>query len=157
MSKGKLNRSIRLARRLERLGPEPCCRRCGETAIRKLEPGARQNLCRECRLIASGKEPFEDHHPAGRRNDPCAVRLPANDHAVLSDKQEDWATGTRRNRSLDFLHADAARDQATHDWHLHIAEQSEAWAKIKEALAEFLEVKLGPDWWEMFQEWWNDR
>ncbi len=153
MSRKKLNRSLRLARRMERLGFNPRCSSCGEDDPLKLQSVGGRILCGECRLIAEGKEPFEDHHPAGRRNDPFTVRIPANDHLVLTDMQEDWPKETRLNPNGDFLHEDAARDRAIHNALIHRAEEAESRAEVKEALAEFLKALRGPDWWKEFQEW----
>lgn len=153
MSKQKLDQSLRLERKRQRLGEGARCQICGQTDIRVLELSRERVLCSECRHEVQGKPPVEKHHPAGRNNDSFYVPLPANDHAILTDCQNDWPTETLTNPSPDILHQIAAWLRAISDTLKHLAEMVEKWAKTLEELARYLATQIGLDWWQRFLEW----
>jgi hypothetical protein len=62
-----------------------------------------ETVCYRCDLIRRGLPPVEDHHPAGRANDPFTVSLDGNDHKVVTAMQEDWPIGVRSNITQDPL------------------------------------------------------
>ena len=157
MSKPKLNRAIRRAIKGIRLGKDAECEECGERDILTLQLAGGHILCAECRLTQSGKSGVERHHPPGRRNDPFAVPLPANDHAILSDAQQDWPSETLKNQRRDALHRQAAWLRAIHDTRQHMADSSLPWAIELETLATYLTEKLGKRWWHDFIKWRKER
>lgn len=149
----KARRALRRARKEIRLGPSARCENCGASDVRVLHRVGGKILCAECRLRSKGLHPFERHHPAGRKNDTFAVPLPANDHAVLSDMQNDWPEKTLRNPERSPLLSQAAAFRANSDIHTHEAEEAETRARKDEHLDAYLSQRLGADWPVDFDAW----
>lgn len=141
-----LSKTLRYRNKELRLGPGAHCAGCGEADPRTLQ-GTAPVRCAECRLAGAGKATTERHHPAARRNDAFAAPFPANPHAVLTDAQHDWPTGTRRNPDGDFLLVLAAWLRFFADTFRHLAEVAGEWATELERLAAHVAQKLGPRWW----------
>lgn len=107
-------------------------------------------LCAKCHLTRQGKGATERHHPAGRANDPFTVAIAANDHAVLSDMQQDWPPQTLRNREGSPLLAMAAAVRGWLDVLRLIIERSVGWIPDRlEQLDGILRVQVSPAWWTM--------
>ena len=72
---------------------DPCIA-CGETYQYYLRS---ITICAECRLNLQGLPTIEKHHVFGRKNDPLTVNLPANEHAIITDRQIDFPGNTSKN------------------------------------------------------------
>lgn len=151
MAREKANRALRRAKKGIRLGAAARCERCGATDLRVLHRVGNKIVCAECHLIIKGLSPYERHHPAGRKNDSFSVLIPANDHAKLSDMQNDWPRDTLQNPKTDPLHLQAAWMRGTSDMLRHQAQEAEERAKTLERVARFLCKRIGPDWNEQFE------
>jgi len=154
------NEIAREGNKRERLGQYASCqhRNCNEDDPRCLQTPKRSDnsagdgvevLCAECRLDAQGKPRTERHHPAGRANDPFAVPMPANDHAVLGDMQLAWPAETLRNPDGNPLLAAAA---ALRDW-LDVlrllVDRTVGWIPdFLERMDALLREHVGARWWE---------
>src|SRR5271170_7444638 len=80
-----------------RLGLDKKCK-CDEDRPQTLKPGSDPPTCESCDRKKRGRSPFDQHHPAGKANNPATVPVWVNDHrAVLSDAQYDWPEQTLRN------------------------------------------------------------
>jgi hypothetical protein len=93
-------------RKQERLGDDDTCQLCGESDVRALrqvelsspaDENIQVTLCASCHVQLQGRRITEEHHPAGRANDPFTVPIPATEHAVLTDWQYDWPRETWTN------------------------------------------------------------
>ncbi|MDP9357437.1 MAG: hypothetical protein M3R02_19540, partial [Chloroflexota bacterium] len=102
----ELTTRARLERKRTRLGGDAVCAMCGESDLRCLHlvPQGRRDeaveplvLCANCHRRQQGQSVVEQHHPAGRSNNPATVALAANEHAIVSDAQHDWPRDTLRN------------------------------------------------------------
>lgn len=152
---GDWDRLAREDKKRARLGQYAECADCGETEIRLLQRtrmGAVNGtdiLCARCRLIRQGQHPKEAHHLAGRHNDPTTAKIDANDHAVLTDAQQDWPEATLRNPDGSPLLAAAAALRGWIDVLQLMIDRTVGW--IPELL-EFLDRALrnvwGTNWWE---------
>jgi hypothetical protein len=98
-----LRREIRIVRAINRVGHDAQCSQCDECRPEPLIVRPHETVCDRCDLIRRGLPPVEDHHPAGRANDPFTVSLDANDHKVVTAMQEDWPIGVRSNVTQDPL------------------------------------------------------
>src|SRR5262245_5622290 len=79
-----------------RLGTrDPRCPCCGETNPFALTRADLDIVCYE----RAAQRWLEDHHLAGRNNDPFTITLPGNDHRVVSARQQLWPRDTLRNPS----------------------------------------------------------
>jgi hypothetical protein len=157
MAREKANRALRLAKKGIRLGAGARCERCGATDLRVLPRPRGRVLCENCRLIGRGLSPYQRHHPAGRKNDSFIVLIPANDHAVLSDMQNEWPRETLQNPKSDPLHLQAAWLRGRSNVLRHQAEEAEQQAKTLEDLAQFFSERAGEDWGEQFEAWRRER
>lgn len=153
MSHRRLQRALRHAAKENRLGAGASCDSCKEADLRCLQRSLGQTLCAECRPLQEGKPRYELHHPAGRHNDSFVIPMHANEHAVMSDYQEDWPDETLRNPDGDLLHRHAAILRADHDFLMRRAELSQNDAIEFEALAQFLKKEFRSDWATAFAEW----
>ncbi len=145
-----LKRRIRLKRKEYRFGKNAKCEICGEKDLRTLDDFEGKTLCRRCRLAAKGRSVVEKHHFSGRHNNEFTVDLPANEHAILSDYQQDWPKTTLENPNGDLLIKIAAPLRAIKDLHAYSVEQLPLLALRVEKLSEFLANKYGADWAEGF-------
>jgi hypothetical protein len=143
-------------RKQERLGDDDTCHICGETdirALRQIEPASSMEgtitvaLCASCHVQLQGKQPTEEHHPAGRANDPFTVPVPATDHAVLTDWQYDWPRGTWRNPDGSPLLRAAASLRGWLDILRLLIERTMGWIPaFLEHLDTILRQQLGEGW-----------
>jgi hypothetical protein len=92
---------------------------------------------------------MDNHHFAGRANNPITIPVPVNDHrACLSAAQEDWPKMTRNNPRGSPLIAAAACVRGFIDTVIYLIESGLLWvAEMLESLDDFLIGKLGPQWW----------
>ncbi len=147
----ELKREIRNEAHFQRLGTRnPCCQRCGnERHPAALTGTAPDIVCYECLLKESGRSWTEDHHPAGRRNNPTTIAMPGNDHRVLSDMQRDWPERTLRNPDGSPLLAAAAAVRCWLNVMLLLIERTVGHVPVfLEALDEKLREEWGDRWWE---------
>jgi hypothetical protein len=143
----------------DRQGQYAVCSKCGESdprALRtpKAESGSRPKhrgvVCAEHHLTEQGKSPMEEHHPAGRANDPFVVRIPANDHAILSDMQHDWPVESLRNPDGSPLLRAAASLRGWLDILRLVIERTVGWIpEFLEWLDDRLRVVLGERCWDV--------
>ena len=147
----KLKREIREEAHFERLGTRnPRCQRCGNERHPAALTGTAPNVtCYECLLKESERSWTEDHHPAGRNNDPTTVAVPGNDHRVLSDMQRDWPERTLRNPDGSPLLAAAAALRGWLDVMLIIIERTVGnIPAYLEVVDQCLREEWGDRWWE---------
>jgi len=58
---------------------------CGEDRPPALIAGSNPTICAECQRAGNKRALMDDHHFAGRANNPATISVPVNDHrAVLS-------------------------------------------------------------------------
>jgi hypothetical protein len=137
-------RKVRAARRI---GEGQKCR-CGEARSEALLPGSTPTTCTECDRRRCGKSTEDQHHVAGKANDPTTIPVPANDHrARLSVDQCDWPKETLANRDGSPILTAAARDRGFVDTTAYLEERLRN-AEMLECLDKYLLDKLGPRWWE---------
>ena len=153
MSHRGLQRALRHASKENRLGANASCELCEEADPRALQRSLERTLCAECRLVQEGKPRYELHHPAGRHNDNFVIPMHANEHAIMSDYQDDWPDETLRNPGGNLLHRHAALLRADHDFLMRRAELSLTDAIEFEELAEFFGEVYRPDWWIIYVQW----
>ena len=139
------------------MGAHAECGECGEKDLRCLNQSRGRILCAECRLALAGKSRYENHHPAGMNNYDFVVPIPANEHAIMSDFQEDWPRETLMNPRGSILRKVAALLRAVADFAKRVNEICEEAAASLELLDEFLVEQIGKDWFQKFQAWLNDR
>ena len=138
MSSREYKRAHRHTSKENKLGADAQCEECGEKDLRCLNQSRGRILCSECRLALAGRSRYEHHHPAGRNNYSFVVRIPANEHAIMSDFQEDWPRKTLVNPHGSFLRQIAAVIRAFADLTKRINEVCEEAAMRLELLDEDL-------------------
>lgn len=141
-----LRRRIRLKRKEYRLGENAKCELCEERDIRALDIVEGKTLCRNCRLGEKEKWIIEKHHFSGRNNDEFVLEIPVNEHAILSDYQQDWPEETMSNPNRSLLYEIAAWMRAVADVEAHIRERGPANAERIEKLEKSLYRKYGKNW-----------
>lgn len=154
----ELTTIARLERKRTRLGGDAVCAVCGESDPRCLHlvPQGRQDdtaepvvLCANCHCRQQGQSVIEQHHPAGRANNPATVRIAANEHALLSDAQHDWPRDTLRNPTGSPLLAASASVRGMSDVLRVLLERVLVWLP---AFLEWLDGRLrdlhGDRWWD---------
>lgn|GEM_PF-2247479 len=135
---------VRESRAQRRVGIGAACP-CGEVRPFALLP---TGVCFACDRITRGREPFENHHVFGKRNGPCMVRMPVNDHrAVLSVAQLSWPPKTQENVGGSPLLRAAAHVRGFSDMIRHLLDECEWISNCLEQLDEWLSNTLGPSWW----------
>ena len=96
---------LRRERRSERLGSRPYCEVCSysePSALRRRQT----TLCAECAARLDQRSPIEKHHPLGKHISSETIRVPANFHDYLSERQRDWpAILSTANDPLIFIAA----------------------------------------------------
>ncbi len=129
------------------VGQRQCA--CGEARLWALLPNSDPAICAECQRRNEGKSIYDDHHPAGKANDPTTVPTPVNDHrAVLNVAQYDWPKQTRENPLGSPLLAHAARSRGYLDTQAYLADKLLVPdAEFCETLDTFLTERFGPHWW----------
>jgi hypothetical protein len=137
---------IRDAVAQRRIGDKKCV--CGETRPQTFA-GRKSKLCAECERKKRGRKTTDDHHVAGKANDPTMVPIPGNDHrARLSTDQMDWPKETQENRDGSPLLASAARKRGYTDTSVYLIEQLILPdAEMLETLDAYLVRTLGRKWW----------
>jgi hypothetical protein len=139
----------REARATRRVGFGSRCVECGENRPLALIPGTGPRICANCQREKLGRSALDNHHPAGEANDPTTVPIPVNDHrATLSPQQYEWPERTWANPSGSPIRAGAARVRGyceTNDY--LVCSLLIPNAEMLETLDEFLEKRLGPEWW----------
>jgi hypothetical protein len=137
----------RETRAARRVGQSKC--ECGEGRPLALIPGSNPPICAACKRKRDGKSPLDNHHPAGKANDPTTIPIPVIDHrADLSPKQYEWPPETWYNPEGSPLRSGAAsmRGYSETDSYL-VASLLIPRAEMLEALDAFLKQELGPKWW----------
>jgi hypothetical protein len=108
-------------------------------------------VCYEHRADLKARPWLEDHHPAGRHNDPATVQLPGNEHRVLSGRQGVWPRETLRNPDGSPLLKAAAALRGWLDVLWLIMTRTVGWIpEFLEQLDAWLQVKVGERWWDEF-------
>lgn len=131
-----------------RIGNQKQCS-CGESRPQALTRDGEETVCAGLANERRGLEPFEEHHPAGKANNPATVRVPINDHrADLSESQRDWPAKTLENAEGSPLLAGAAQVRGYTDTNEYLTRTLlSSNPEMLEKLDEFLEERLGPKWW----------
>ncbi len=136
---------VRKAVAKRRAGKRRC--QCGETRPEALVPDSA--WCAECQRIHQGRSTEDDHHYAGKANDPITLPVPANDHrADLTTAQLEWPKQTRENPDGSPALAGAARVRGFIDKVVYLIRKGLLWvAEMLETLDAALVEHLGPKWW----------
>jgi hypothetical protein len=129
----------------------PGCRETDPLALTGIHP---EILCYEHDAVRNGRDWLEDHHLAGRANDPATVRIPGNDHRAISERQNvTWRRETLRNPEGSPLIKAAAEIRGWLDILWLILERTVASVPtFLEALDAWLIEEIGPRWWDKFPE-----
>jgi hypothetical protein len=122
---------------------------CGEDRPEALIVGSSPTICAACQRAAKGRSRIDQHHFAGRANNPATIPVSVNDHrAILSVAQMEWPKSTLTNTEGSPLLAGAACLRGCIDTILYLIEKGLPWlADMLEKLDEVLVKKLGPKWW----------
>jgi hypothetical protein len=150
--KGKARDPIGTYQRKEsaarRVGEDQRCA-CGEDRPEALIAGSDPMMCAACDRKRYGESPFDDHHVAGKSNNPTTTRIPVNDHrAEISPKQYEWPPETLENKHGSPLLAAAGCIRGCIDTIVYLLQKLLLWiAEMLELLDKILAEKLGPKWW----------
>ncbi len=122
---------------------------CGESRPEALVRASEPTMCTECVRRKKGKSTQDNHHPAGKANNPTTTPIPANDHrAELTPAQYDWPKRTLENPDGSPLLAAAACTRGYVDTSDYLREKLLLRnPEMLEVLDAFLVEKLGPKWW----------
>jgi hypothetical protein len=122
---------------------------CGEDRPEALIAGSNPIICAACERLGRGRRAIDQHHFAGRANNPATIPVPVNDHrAILSVAQAEWPKSTLANTEGSPLLAGAACLRGCIDTIVYLIEKGLLWlADMLEKLDEVLKKKLGPRWW----------
>ena len=122
---------------------------CGEDRPEALIAGSNPIICAACQRSSKGHVAIDQHHFAGRANNPATIPIPVNDHrAILSVAQTEWPKSTLANMEGSPLLAGAACLRGFIDTTLYLIEKGLLWlAEMLEKLDQVLIRKLGPRWW----------
>lgn len=144
----QIRRYQRKAAASRRVGKNKKCP-CGELRPEALVPGTKPAKCAACARRKQGKTTEDSHHPAGRANNPAAIRAPVNDHrAELSPAQYDWPSETLQNPKGSPLLAAAACIRGFVDTIFYLIKELLLWIPdMLEKLDALLALKLGRKWW----------
>ncbi len=146
--KDPMRGAAREARAQRRVGEGAACV-CGEKRPAALISGRKPIVCYECDAKQRGMATFEEHHVAGRANDPTTLQVPINDHrAELSTDQYDWPPNTLQNPEGSPLLRSAARIRGFIDTVVYLIKT--LLGPIAEELEESdtqLRERHGPQWW----------
>jgi hypothetical protein len=143
--KGTHRRRVVAARRV---GVDIRCS-CGEGRPEALITGSNPRMCAACKRTVTGHKTMDQHHFAGKANNPTTIPIPVNDHrARLNVAQAEWPKSTLANLHGSPLLAAAAGLRGFIDTVLYLIEKGLFWiADMLEMLDEFQVKKLGPQWW----------
>jgi hypothetical protein len=138
---------VRDAMAKRRIGEKKCA--CQETRPRAFA-GRKSKRCTKCERKWRGQKITDEHHVAGKANDPITIPLPVNDHlARLNVDQMDWPKETLENPNRSPLLASAARKRGYADTTVYLIEQLLSKdAEMLETLDAYLVKRLGPKWWQ---------
>jgi hypothetical protein len=122
---------------------------CGEARAEALVSGSNPIVCAECQRKSKGQCTSDDHHIAGKANNPATIPIPANDHrAELSTAQYNWPRRTLENPSGSPLLHGAACIRGASDTIFHIIKTLLLWIADLLELADSKMTELhGPNWW----------
>lgn len=122
---------------------------CGESRAEALIPSSDPVICAACDRKKKGKNPSDQHHPAGDANSPVTVPILVNDHrAELSVAQYDWPQETLENSDGSPLLAAAASIRGYSDTNIYLIQNLLLRSpEILEELDAFLAKERGPKWW----------
>jgi hypothetical protein len=131
-----------------RVGVGACCA-CGEDRPEALIAGSNPTMCAACQRAAKGLTTTDQHHFAGKANNPATIPVPVNDHrAILSVVQGEWPKPTLSNTEGSPLLAGAASLRGCIDTIHYLIEKGLLWlAEMLEKLDDVQVKKLGPRWW----------
>jgi len=92
---------------------------------------------------------MDNHHTAGKANNPATVPVSANDHrAYLSVAQYGWPKATRENPEGCPLLAAAGCIRGVIDYLHYLIDKFLDWIpKMLEMLSAWLRDQWGPEWW----------
>lgn len=139
----------RKAAAIRRIGIGKVCGICGENRPEALVPNSEPMICARCQRKQKGTTTVDQHHVAGRANDPMTIPVDVNDHrSVLSPAQHDWERGLLENPQGCPLKAGAARIRGCTDTITYILTLAEWVVQMLVALSDFLQQHLGPNWWK---------
>ncbi len=138
----------RKAAAVRRIGADKQCA-CGESRPEALITASDPTICAACEREMRGMTTMDNHHFAGKPNNPLTVPIPVNDHrAELTVVQADWPKETRENPDGSPLLAAAGCIRGFVDWVVYLIEKGVLWvAEMLEALNKYLVEKSGPTWW----------
>lgn len=140
----------RHARRSAQFPDKATCSACGETNPCALVAKTHQSICYECQNKQEGKTGVEHHHIAGRANSEVTVSIPANDHRVLSDWQQEWPASTLRNPDGSPLLGAAAALRGWLDVLKLLIDRALGWIPVcLEVLDTALCEHIDPAWWRL--------
>lgn len=128
------------------MGDKKCA--CGET--RQLTfAGPKAKRCVECERKKKDRKTTDNHHVAGKANDPITISVPVNDHrARLSVDQMDWPKEARENPDGSPLLAAAGAIRGFVDTVVYLLENLLLkHADILEKVDAYLVRTLGRKWW----------
>lgn len=122
---------------------------CGESRPEALIPGSNPTTCARCARERQGLTIMDNHHVAGKPNDPTTIQVPVNDHrAELNTAQYDWPKQTRENPNGSPLLGAAACVRGFVDYIIYLLKKMLLWIpEMLENLDAYLREKLGPKWW----------
>ena len=122
---------------------------CGEARPEALIAGSNPTICTACDRKRRGKTTFDDHHVAGKANNPATTPIPANDHrAELNVAQYNWPKETRENPDGSPLLAAAAFIRGFVDTIFYLIDKLLLWIpEMLEKLNALLVEKSGRKWW----------
>jgi hypothetical protein len=122
---------------------------CGEKRPEALVAGSTPIMCAACSRRKKGHTTMDDHHFAGKANNPTTIPVPVNDHrAELNVAQYDWPRETRENPDGSPLLAGAACVRGFADTVVYLIYSGLLWvAEMLEKLNALLAKQMGPQWW----------
>ncbi len=137
---------IRDAVAQRRIGEKKCV--CGETRPQTFA-GRKSKLCAKCERKKRGHKTTDDHHVAGKANDPITIPVDVNDHrARLSADQMDWPKEPRENSDGSPLLAASGAIRGFVDTVVYLLENLLLkHAEILEKIDAYLIRTLGRKWW----------
>lgn len=129
------------------VGQRQCA--CGEARPWALVPNSDPATCAKCQRKLEGQSIYDDHHVAGKANNPTTIPIPINDHREeLTPAQYDWPKQTRENPKGSPLLALAGCIRGFVDTVVYLLKKLLLpHAEFCEILDIFLAEKLGPSWW----------
>lgn len=122
---------------------------CGENRPEALVPKSEPIMCARCKRKKEDKSTVDQHHVAGTANSEVTVPVDVNDHrAELNVAQENWEKPILSNPNGCPVISVAGKIRGVADTHIYLLEQLMIEnPTMLVALSEFLEKKLGPNWW----------